>query len=141
MNHFLTILQCLQQACSRLLDSLDLSHPTYYRGAWSRLIDNRFARDVYFLSSIFNASLYERHQRARVFLGVAETIVVAKAPPIPLTLVVENFYSQMHSRNDMLTVLEFAYLFVPTIRESLKQLTLFILGGGAHCARADFNEL
>ena len=41
-----------------------------------------------------------------------------------LTLVV-NFYSQMCSRNDMPTVLEFAYLhlLVPTIRESLKQLT------------------
>ena len=40
-----------------------------------------------------------------------------------LTLAVENFYSQMRSRNDMPTVLEFAYLFVPNIRESLKQLT------------------
>ena len=30
-----------------------------------------------------------------------------------LTLVVENFYSQMCSRNDMPTVLEFARLFVP----------------------------
>ena len=39
-----------------------------------------------------------------------------------LTLVV-NFYSQMRSRNDMSTVLEFAYLFVPTIHESLTQLT------------------
>ena len=36
---------------------------------------------------------------------------------------VENFYSQMRSRNDMPTVLEFAYFFVPTICESLKQLT------------------
>ena len=40
-----------------------------------------------------------------------------------LTLAVENFYGQMRSRNDMPTVLEFAYLFVPTIRESVKQLT------------------
>lgn len=40
-----------------------------------------------------------------------------------LTLVVENFFSQMRSRNDMPTALEFAYLFAPTIRESLKQLT------------------
>ena len=40
-----------------------------------------------------------------------------------LTLVVENFFTQMRSRNDMLTALEFAYLFAPTIRESLKQLT------------------
>ena len=40
-----------------------------------------------------------------------------------LTLVVENFYSQMRSRNYMPTVLEFACLFVPTIRESPKQLT------------------
>ena len=40
-----------------------------------------------------------------------------------LTLVVENLFSQMRSRNDMPTALEFAYLFVPTIRESLKQLT------------------
>ena len=39
-----------------------------------------------------------------------------------LTLV-ENFFSQMRSRNDMPTALEFAYLFTPTIRESLKQLT------------------
>ena len=35
---------------SRLLDSLDLSHPTYYRGTWSRLMDKRFARDVYLAS-------------------------------------------------------------------------------------------
>jgi len=28
-------------------------------------------------------SLYEWHQKAGVFLGVAEIIVVAKAPPIP----------------------------------------------------------
>ena len=40
-----------------------------------------------------------------------------------LTLVVENVFSQMRSRNDMPTALEFAYLFAPTIRESLKQLT------------------
>ena len=40
-----------------------------------------------------------------------------------LTLVVENFFSQMRSRNDMPTALEIAYLFAPTIRESLKQLT------------------
>ena len=41
-----------------------------------------------------------------------------------LTLVVENFFSQMRSRNDIMpTALEFAYLFGPTIRESLKQLT------------------
>lgn len=40
-----------------------------------------------------------------------------------LTLVVENFFSQMRSRNHMPTALEFAYLFAPTIRESLKQLT------------------
>ena len=40
-----------------------------------------------------------------------------------LTLVVENFFSQMRSRNDMPTALEFTYLFAPTIRESLKQLT------------------
>jgi len=40
-----------------------------------------------------------------------------------LTLVVEDFFSQMRSRNDMPTALEFAYLFAPTIRESSKQLT------------------
>ena len=40
-----------------------------------------------------------------------------------LTLVMENVFSQMHSGNDMLTALEFAYLFAPTICESLKQLT------------------
>ena len=40
-----------------------------------------------------------------------------------LTLVVENFFSKIRSRNDMPTVLEFAHLFAPTIRESLKQLT------------------
>ena len=40
-----------------------------------------------------------------------------------LTLVVENFFSKIQSRNDMPTVLEFAHLFAPTIRESLKQLT------------------
>ena len=43
-----------------------------------------------------------------------------------LTLVFENFFSKMRVRNDMLTVLEFAYLFAylfsPTIRETLKQL-------------------
>ena len=38
-------------------------------------------------------------------------------------LVVENFFSKMHSRNDMPTALEFAHLFAPTIRETLKQLT------------------
>ena len=40
-----------------------------------------------------------------------------------LTLVVENFFSKMRSRNDMPTALEFAHLFGPTIRETLKQLT------------------
>ena len=40
-----------------------------------------------------------------------------------LALVVENFFSQMRCRNDTPTALEFAYLFTPTIRESLKQLT------------------
>ena len=40
-----------------------------------------------------------------------------------MTLVVENFFSKMRARNDMPTVLEFAYLFSPTIRETLKQLT------------------
>ena len=40
-----------------------------------------------------------------------------------LTLVVENFFSKMRSRNDMPTLLEFAHLFAPTICESLKQLT------------------
>ena len=41
-----------------------------------------------------------------------------------LTLVVENFFSQMRWRNDIMpTALEFAYVFGPTIRESLKQLT------------------
>lgn len=40
-----------------------------------------------------------------------------------LTLVVEHFFSQMRSRNDMPTALEFAYLFTPAIRESLKQIT------------------
>ena len=40
-----------------------------------------------------------------------------------LTLVVENFFSQMRSRNDMPTVIEFAHLFGPTIQESLKQIT------------------
>ena len=40
-----------------------------------------------------------------------------------LTFVVENFFSRMRSRNDMPTALEFAYLFAPTSRESLKQLT------------------
>ena len=39
-----------------------------------------------------------------------------------LTLVVENFFSKMRIRNGMPTVLEFAYLFSPTIRETLKQL-------------------
>ena len=34
-----------------------------------------------------------------------------------------TFFSQMPSRNDIPTALEFAYLFAPTIRESLKQLT------------------
>ena len=40
-----------------------------------------------------------------------------------LTLVVENFSSKMRARNDMPTVLEFASLFSPTIRETLRQLT------------------
>ena len=34
-----------------------------------------------------------------------------------------EFFSKMRSRNDLPTVLEFAHLFAPTIRESLKQLT------------------
>ena len=43
---------------------------------------------------------------------------------VTLALVTENFYSQMRSRNDMPTVLEFArYVFVPTTLEFLKQLT------------------
>ena len=43
---------------------------------------------------------------------------------VTLALVMENFYSQMRSRNDMPTVLEFArYVFVPTTLEFLKQLT------------------
>ena len=47
-----------------------------------------------------------------------------------LTLVVENFFSKMRVRNDMPTVLEFAYLFSPTIHETLKQLkdTDFVTG-------------
>ena len=40
-----------------------------------------------------------------------------------LTLVVESFFSKMRVRNDMPTVLEFAYLFSPAIHETLKQLT------------------
>ena len=42
---------------------------------------------------------------------------------VTLTLVVENFFRKMRSRNDTPTVLEFAHLFAPTICESLKQLT------------------
>lgn len=40
-----------------------------------------------------------------------------------LTLIVENFFSKMRSRNDMPTVLESAHLFAYMVRESLKQLT------------------
>ena len=54
-----------------------------------------------------------RKKRATSFLKLVATF----------TLVVENFFSQMRSRNDIPTALEFAYLFAPTIRESLKQLT------------------
>ena len=39
-----------------------------------------------------------------------------------LTVFVENFFSKMHIRNDMLTILEFVYLYYPTIHETLKQL-------------------
>ena len=42
---------------------------------------------------------------------------------VALTLIIKNFFSKMRSRNDMPTVLEFAHLFAPMIRESLKQLT------------------
>ena len=54
-----------------------------------------------------------RKKRATSFLKLVATF----------TLVVENFFSQMRTRNDKPTALEFAYLFAPTIRESLKQLT------------------
>ena len=54
-----------------------------------------------------------RKKRATSFLKLVATF----------TLVVENFFSQMRSRNDTPTALEFAHLFAPTIRESLKQLT------------------
>lgn len=40
-----------------------------------------------------------------------------------LTLVVEHLFSKMRSRNPMPTVLEYAQLFGPTMKESIKQLT------------------
>ena len=40
-----------------------------------------------------------------------------------LTLVVERLFSKMRSRNPTPTVLEYSYLFGPTMKESVKQLT------------------
>ena len=43
--------------------------------------------------------------------------------PAMLTLVVEHLFSKMRARNDTPTVLECAYLFGPTKKEVLKELT------------------
>ena len=58
-----------------------------------------------------------------------------------LTLVVEHLFSKMRARNDTPTMLEFAYLFGPTIKEVLKELTNcgyhYYTGSGSHYERPD----
>ncbi len=56
-----------------------------------------------------------------------------------LTLVVEHLFSKMRSRNPTPTVLEYAYLFGPTMKESVKQLTK--CGFHYFTARSSFYEL
>jgi len=62
-------------------------------------------------------------------------------PSSVLTLVVAHLFSRMRARSDMSTVLEFAYLFGPTIKEVLKELTdcgyHYITGSGSHYERSD----
>ena len=62
-------------------------------------------------------------------------------PSSMLTLVVEHLFSKMRARNDTPTVLEFAYLFGPTIKEVLKELTdcgyHYFTGSGSHYERSD----
>ena len=62
-------------------------------------------------------------------------------PSSILTLVVKHLFSKMRARNDTPTVLEFAYLFGPTIKEVLKELTdcgyHYFTGSGSHYERSD----
>ena len=62
-------------------------------------------------------------------------------PSSMLTLVVEHLFIKMRARNDTPTVLEFAYLFGPTIKEVLKELTdccyHYFTGGESHYERSD----
>ena len=56
-----------------------------------------------------------------------------------LTLVVEHLFSKMRSRNPTPTVLEYAYLFSPAMKENVKQLTE--TGFHYYTARVSFYEL
>ena len=56
-----------------------------------------------------------------------------------LTLVVEHLFSKMRSRNPTPTVLEYVYLFGPTMKETVKQLTK--CGFHYFTARSSFYEL
>lgn len=62
-------------------------------------------------------------------------------PSSMLTLIVEHLFSKMRTRNDTPTVLEFAYLFGPTIKELLKELTNcgyhYFTGSGSHYEKPD----
>lgn len=62
-------------------------------------------------------------------------------PSSMLTLIVEHLFSKMRARNDTPTMIEFAYLFGPTIKEVLKELTDFgyhyFTGSGSHYERPD----
>ena len=56
-----------------------------------------------------------------------------------LTLVVEHLFSKMRSRNPTPTVLEYAYLFCPAMKENVKQLT--DTGFHYYTARASYYEI
>ena len=56
-----------------------------------------------------------------------------------LTLVVEHLFSKMRSRNPTPTVLEYSYLFGPTMKENVKQLTK--CGFHYFTSRSSFYEL
>jgi len=56
-----------------------------------------------------------------------------------LTLVVEHLFSKMRSRNPTPTVFEYAYLFGPTMKENVKQLTK--CGFHYFTGRSSFYEL
>ena len=48
---------------------------------------------------------------------IPSSLLLKSTPPLGFDTVMENFISQMRSRNDMPTASDFAYIFEPTIRE------------------------